>query len=44
MIDATITCPKCKTEFPLTESLAASHRTNFESRLSDCEKRGVKWN
>jgi hypothetical protein len=38
MTELTITCPKCKTDFPLTESLAAplieSTRQQFEQRLS----------
>jgi hypothetical protein len=38
MMEATITCPKCKAEFPLTESLAAplieATRQQFELRLS----------
>jgi hypothetical protein len=37
-MEATITCPKCKTEFPLTESLAAplieATRQQFEQKLS----------
>jgi hypothetical protein len=38
MMEATITCPKCKAEFPLTESLAAplieATRQQFEQKLS----------
>ncbi len=38
MMEPTITCPKCKTEFPLTESLAAplieATRQQFEQKLS----------
>ena len=38
MTGATIICPNCKTEFPLTESLAApmlaATRKQFEQRLA----------
>ena len=38
MTELTITCPKCKTDFPLTESLAAplieATRQQFEQKLS----------
>lgn len=38
MMEQTITCPKCKTEFPLTESLAAplieATRQQFERKMS----------
>ncbi len=41
MNEPTITCPKCKTEIPLTESLAAplieATRKQFERKLSQKE-------
>src|SRR5882757_6183624 len=41
MSETLITCPNCKTEFPLTESLAAplveSTRREFEKKLADKE-------
>ena len=42
MNEPTITCPKCKTEIPLTESLAAplieATRKQFERKLSQKDK------
>jgi hypothetical protein len=42
MMEPTITCPKCKAEIPLTESLAAplleATRREFESKMSDKDK------
>jgi hypothetical protein len=41
-MEPTITCPKCKTEIPLTESLAAplleATRRDYESKLSDKDR------
>jgi hypothetical protein len=46
MIDPTITCPNCKTEIKLTESLAAplieSTRKQYEQRIADKDAEVVK--
>jgi hypothetical protein len=46
MTELTITCPKCKTDFPLTESLAAplieATRRQFEQKLSQKDQEIVQ--
>lgn len=46
MNDSTVTCPSCKTEFPLTESLAApliaATRRQFEQKLSQKDEEIAK--